>query len=199
MKTPLESFFLPLPAGHDGTGKEVGFLDRNRKEELVKDMYQKLQESQAVFLFNYHGMNVINVENLRKNLREAKGEMKVAKNTLAKIAFQQAQYPLEENLLTGQSAFAFSYEDAVAVAKTLSEFTKKAPQMELRGGWLRRSFLGVDEVKRLSILPSREVLIAQVVGGVAAPLTGLVGVLSGVLRQCVWVLKAIEDKKRESE
>ncbi len=174
-------------------------MDKEIKSKLIEEMLKKLEESKAVFVFNYQGLNVHNAEDLRKALREASGEMKVVKNTLARLAFDRANIAYDDDLLKGQNAYAFSYMDSVAVAKVLSEMAKKMPQLEIRGGWLNKSFMGLDEVKQLASLPNRETLIAQVVGGISSPLTGLVGVLHGVLRQFVWVLRSLEEKKQEEK
>jgi len=170
-------------------------LDKTKKNQIIEDIYQKLQKSQAVYAFNYRGINVKNVETIRKALRESQGEMKVVKNTLAHIAFQKANIPFDENILTDQNALAFSYQDIVLTAKTLTDFAKKLPQLEIKGVWLNQQQYGPEQVKNLASLPPREALVAQVVGGIASPLSGLVGVLSGVLRNMVWVLKSIEEKK----
>ncbi|BER91573.1 50S ribosomal protein L10 [Thermatribacter velox] len=172
-------------------------MEKREKATIIEEVYRKLQESQAVYVFSYHGLNVQSAEELRRSLREASGEMKVIKNTLARIALQKANIPFDDQLLKGQNAFAFAYQDAVQVAKKLNEFSKKLPEIVIiKGGWLEKKQIGVDDVKNLASLPSREELVARVVGGIAAPLSGLVGVLQGVLRSLVWVLKAIEEKKQ---
>jgi len=174
-------------------------LEKTQKNQIIEEIYQKLQKSQAVYAFNFRGINVMNIETLRKALRDAQGEMKVVKNTLAHIAFQKANIPFNENILTDQNALAFSYQDVVLVAKTLIDFIKKTPQLEIKGVWLNQKQYGPEQVKSLASLPPRDVLIGQVVGGIAAPLSGLVGALSGVLRNIVWVLKSIEEKKANNE
>ena len=174
-------------------------MDKTQKNQIIEDVYQKLQKSQAVYAFNYSGMNVMNAEALRKALRESQGEMKVIKNTLAHIAFQKANIPFDEKILTEQNALAFSYQDIVLTAKTLTDFAKKIPQLEIKGVWLNQKQYGPEQVKNLASLPSRDVLIGQVVGGIAAPLRGLVGVLNGILQSFVLVLKSIEEKKRSNE
>jgi len=171
-------------------------LERSEKEKIVGELLERLKKSQAVFVVGYHGMDVPAMEQLRRNLRGIEGELKVAKNTLMRLALGQAGFPGEDHLLKGQNAFVFSYRDAVQVAKALADFAKKFPQLEVRGGFLGTRLLTVQDVQRLAELPSREELLARVVGGVAAPLVGLLGVLQGVLRNFVWVLKAIEEKKR---
>jgi large subunit ribosomal protein L10 len=171
-------------------------LERSEKEKIVGELLERLKKSQAVFVVGYHGMDVPTMEQLRRNLRGIEGELKVAKNTLMRLALGQAGFSGDGHLLKGQNAFVFSYRDVVQVAKALADFAKKFPQLEVRGGFLGTRLLTAQDVQRLAELPSREELLARVVGGVAAPLVGLLGVLQGVLRNFVWVLKAIEEKKR---
>jgi len=171
-------------------------LDKTQKNQIVEDIYQKLQKSQGVYAFNYRGINVVNVEALRKALKENQGEMKVVKNTLAHIAFKKADIPFDEKILLDQNALAFSYQDIVLTAKTLTDFAKKIPQLEIKGVWINQQQYGPEQVKNLASLPTRDVLIGQVVGGIAAPLSGLVGVLSGTVRNLVWVLQSIEEKRQ---
>jgi len=170
-------------------------LQKVQKEKIWQEVSEKLQKSQAVFVINYQGIKVEDMNELRRSLRNAQGEIKVIKNTLARIALDKVGIPYDDELLKGQNAFAFSYLDAVQVAKLLADAGKKLPQLQIKGGWLNRSLLKPEEVKRLAELPSREQLIAQVVGGMKAPIVGLVGVLQGLLRNLVGVLHAIEEKK----
>jgi len=174
-------------------------LEKTQKNQIIEEIYQKLQKSQAVYAFNYRGVNVMNIEAIRKGLRETQGEMKVVKNTLAHIAFQKANIPFDKKMLTDQNALAFSYQDIVLTAKALIGFTKKIPQLELKGVWLNQKQYGPEQVKNLANLPTRDVLVSRVVGGIAAPLSGLVGALSGVLRNMLWVLKSIEEKKASNQ
>ena len=165
------------------------------KEKIWQEVYEKLQKSEAVFVVNYQGIKVESMNELRRSLKNAQGEIKVVKNTLARIALDKAGIPYDDELMRGQNAFAFSYLDAVQIATLLADAGKKLPQLEVKGGWLNRNPLKPEEIKRLAQLPSREQLIAQVVGGMKATITGLVGVLQGLLRRLVGDLQAIEEKK----
>lgn len=175
------------------------FLERSEKEKIIQELLERLQRSQAVFVVGYHGMDVPTVEELRRSLKKIEGELKVAKNTLMRLALTRAGFSTTDHLLKGQNAFIFSYRDVVQVAKALADFAKKFPQLEMKGGFLGVKLLTASDIQRLAELPSREELLARVVGGIAAPLVGLLGVLQGVMRNFVWVLKAIEEKKRSEK
>lgn len=174
-------------------------MEKSEKERIIEELQSKLKQSQAVFVVGYLGMDVPLVEQLRRSLRSVEGEFKVAKNTLMRIALSRVGMLQEDHLLRGQNAFVFSYRDVVQVAKALADFARKFPQLEMKGGFLGTRLLTAQDVQRLSELPSREELLARVAGGIAAPLVGLLAVLQGVMRNFVFVLKAIEEKKREKE
>lgn len=171
-------------------------MERSEKEKIIGELLERLRKSQAVFVVGYPGINVLTMEQLRRNLRGIKGEIRIAKNTLMRLALSQAGFSEKDHLLRGQNAFVFSYQDVAQVAKALADFARKFPQLEVKGGFLGARFLTAQDVQLLAELPSREELLARVVGGFAAPIVGLVGVLQGVLRNFVWVLKAVEEKKR---
>ncbi|MEN3185364.1 MAG: 50S ribosomal protein L10 [Atribacterota bacterium] len=171
-------------------------MEKSDKTRIVEETREKIKKSQAIFVVGYSGIPVQNIEQIRKGLRGAQSEMKVVKNTLMRLALSQTNVVSGEELLKGQNAFVFSYFDPVQTAKVLSDFNKKFPQLEARGGWLGGKCIGAQEAKRLAEIPSREELLAQLLGRVQAPIAGLVFVLQGVLRNLVGVLRAIEEKKK---
>ncbi len=175
-------------------------MPRPEKIETVNSIRTKIEKSKGLFLFEYHGLNVEDLSGLRRKVREEKGEIKVLKNSLVKKAISDT--PLNSvlsNDFKGPIACAFGYEDVVAVAKVLVEFTKDDVPLKLRLGLLGDKKLSLSEVKQLAKLPSRIQLLSLLVGTLAAPLRGLVTVLSAVPRDLVYVVKAIEDKKNKGE
>ena len=131
---------------------------------------------------------------LRRKLREAGVEFKVLKNTLTAIAAKKLIRRVDL-LLVGPTAIAFGYDDPVAPAKVLSEFAKTNPALELKGGLLEGKVLDVAGVKALADLPSREELLSQVLRGMQAPISGLVNVLQGTIRNLVYALDAVRKQK----
>jgi large subunit ribosomal protein L10 len=127
--------------------------------------------------------------------------MTVAKNTLMSIAFKEEGLPLPEEYMTGPNAFTVAYEDPVAVAKAIKDFSKEKGNeaLVIKGAILGEQVLGADEVRALADLPSREELLAQVVGTMAGPIRGLVTVLSGPARGFVTCLSQIRDQKEKEE
>ena len=146
-------------------------------------------------------MTVAQSTALRKKVREAGGELKISKNTLFRIAMKEAGLAeLPEEMTKGPNIYALCYDDPVAVAKVLKEYVSDKSQKAfvLKGGLLESQQLNLAQLMALADLPSKEVLRGQVVRTIAAPLSGLVNVLSGTMRNFVTCLAQIRDKKEGS-
>lgn len=170
-------------------------MARPEKVAAVEEIRQHLEESQAVFVTDYRGLTVSEMTQLRRKLREVGAEYKVVKNTLTRLAASEVDVEALDPLLVGPTAVAFAKEDPVGAAKALSEFAKESRILEIRGGLLEGKLLQVDDVQALADLPPREVLLAQVVGGMQAPIAGFVSVLQGTLRNLVYALNAVREQK----
>ena len=171
------------------------------KYELVDALKEKLSRTKAVFVAEYRGMTVAQSTALRKKVREAGGELKISKNTLLRIAMKEAGLAeLPEEMTKGPNIYALCYDDPVAVAKVLKEYANDKTQKAfiLKGGLLESQQLNLAQLMALAELPSKEVLRGQVVRTIAAPLSGLVNVLAGTMRNFVTCLAQIRDKKQET-
>ena len=171
------------------------------KYEQVDALHKKLEKTQAVFVSEYRGMSVQQITQLRSQVRSAGGEMKVAKNTLMRIAMKEfglTAFP--DDMAYGPNVFTLAYGDPVAVAKVLRECAKdKANKFfVLKGGVLGHSVMNFDQVCALGDLPSKDVLVGQVVRTIAAPIAGLLTVLSGPARGLVTCLNQIREKKEKA-
>lgn len=171
---------------------------RPEKVAAVAELKTKFSKAKSVVLADYRGLNVAQATKLRRKLRENGVEFKVVKNTLAAIAAQEAGIEGLDPLLVGPIAIAFS-SDAVAPAKHLNDFAKENKQLDIKGGVLEGVVIDLAKVKALADLPSREVLLAQVVGGMQAPLYGLGFVLSATLRGFANAVDALRRQKEESD
>ena len=170
---------------------------RPEKAAKVAELKELLANSQAVVLVNYCGLTVSEDTELRKQMREAGVKYMVAKNTFTRIAAKEAGIEGLDGMLENNTALAFAAEDPVAPAKIAYEFSKKHEKLEIKGGLLNGAVIGTDEIKALAVLPSREELLAKLVGSMQAPISGFVNVLHGTLRNFVYVLDAIRDKKEK--
>lgn len=173
-------------------------ITRSEKDVIIKELKEKFDESKSAVFTNYHGVNVIEATKLRSRLREAGCEFKVAKNTLTGLAVKQLGLEGLDPYLEGPTAIAFGKEDPVAPAKVLSEFIRETKKMEIKVGILEGKIIDAKAIKELAQLPSREVLLAKVVGGMQAPMYGFAGVLQGTLRSFVYALEAVR-KQRAGE
>ncbi len=166
-----------------------------RKVEFVKEIAADLTAADVYYFVDYRGLTFAEATELRKRLRAADANLKVVKNTLAKIAATQAGVEGLDELLEGPTAIVYCHGDPVRAAKVVQDFIKEKKKAAIRGGKLQRQVLQASEVEALASLPSKEQLIAQLVGTIAAPLTGLVRVLSGPIRSLVVVLAQVEEQK----
>lgn len=170
-------------------------MARPEKEAAVQEVIEKLSKSKTVVLADYRGLNVQEVTELRKLMRDAGIDYKVFKNTLTSRAAKAANIEGLDEYLSGPTAMAFSYDDYAAPAKILFDFAKNHKKLELKAGILDGKVISLESVKSLSELPSREVLLGKLAGLFQAPMRGLVTVLSGPLRNFAYAVEAVRKQK----
>ncbi|GBF77022.1 50S ribosomal protein L10 [Paenibacillus sp. 598K] len=158
------------------------------KQQAVDEIVVKLRESSSTVIADYRGLNVAQVTQLRKELREAGIEFQVLKNSLLRRATEKAELNGLDEVLTGPTAIAFSGEDAVAPAKILNTFAKKNDALKLKGGIVEGQVVSVDEIKALADLPSREGLLSM-----------LLSVLQAPMRNFALAVKAVGEKQEQEQ
>lgn len=168
------------------------------KKQLVDQLALKIKEAKAIVLADYRGLTVDQDTQMREAFRKEGLEYKVYKNTLTSLAAKQNDLEELTPYLVGPTAIAFSYTDPIAPAKMVSEFAKKFDKLELKAGVVEGKVIDVNTVKELANLPSKEELIAKMLGSLNAPITGFVNVLNGNLRGLVVALDAIKEQKEKS-
>ncbi|MBP2651882.1 MAG: rplJ [Firmicutes bacterium] len=170
------------------------------KEAIVSEIKSKLTASKGLVLTNYRGLNVAMDTKLRRKFREAGVEYRVLKNTMTRIAANQAGIEGLDQYLEGPTAIAMSVTDPVAPAKVLADFIKenKLQAIEIKAGLVEGKVIDAQGVKALASLPSREVLVAKLLGTMQAPITGFVNVLHGNLRNLAYVLEAVRQQKESA-
>lgn len=169
-----------------------------QKKQEVNEIVEILKNSKGIVLSEYQGIKVDKDTLMRKELRESGVTYKVVKNATLSHAFSELGYEGFEHDLKGPNAIACS-PDPVAPAKIISKYAKQIDSVKIKAGILEGARIDVSHVEQLATLPSREELIAKVVGGFSAPLYGLVNVLNGNLRGLVVALNAIVKKQQEAE
>lgn len=166
---------------------------RSQKESSLKQLDEQLDRKGVVF-FNYGSLNMQQFQDLRGKMRAESGKLTVAKRNLLLLALKNKNIEIDPTKVTGQVALAVG-DDEVAPARIVAKFKKDNEQVELYGGLLENAFIDKSQVEQMATLPSRQELLAKVVGSMNAPLSGMVNVLAGNLRGLVNVLNAIKDKK----
>jgi large subunit ribosomal protein L10 len=157
--------------------------NRQLKEAKVAEIKEKLEKSQSVILADYQGLTVEEDTQLRKNLRETGIEYKVYKNKLVVLAAKELGLDGLEMYLEGPVAIAFSYEDATAPARILNDFAKTHKKLELKAGVVEGQIFDTEKVIQLASIPSKEVLIAKLLGSIKAPLSNLAYLLGAIKDQ----------------
>jgi len=167
----------------------------DRKKEIVEELHEKFSKSKIVILTDYKGLDVASVSELRKKLDEVDVEFKVVKNTLMIRAAENTDADLIKAEFKGPSAVAMSYGDPVAPAKIITDFAKGNDKLEIKIGVMSGKRLDVNAIKALSSLPSREVLLSQVLSAMNGVPTGFVRVLNAVPQKLLYALQAIKEQK----
>ncbi|MDD6793869.1 MAG: 50S ribosomal protein L10 [Clostridiaceae bacterium] len=160
-------------------------MNKNRtlKEAKVAEIKEKLEKAQSVILADYQGLTVEEDTQLRKTLREAGIEYRVYKNTLVTLAAKELGLEGIVEYLEGPVAIAFGYEDATAPARILNDFAKSHKKLELKAGIVEGEVFNTEKVVQLASIPSKEVLIAKLLGSIKAPLSNLAYLLSAIKDQ----------------
>ncbi|MDP3889393.1 MAG: 50S ribosomal protein L10 [bacterium] len=171
-------------------------MDRQQKELVVQNLRTQFEKSSASFLVGLKGLSVVQTQKLRSELREKGGTLTVAKMRLVKRAIADKAYcDSLAPFLKDQIGIVFVSQESPSVAKILNNFAKDHESLRLVAGCLEEQVLDKQAVVKFALLPSREVLIAQVYVAIKAPLAGLVGVLNAHMLKLVLVLKQIQQKK----
>lgn len=172
---------------------------RESKEKIVAEILENIEKSEGIVIVDYRGLDVKQLTELRSNYREKNVNYKVYKNTLVRIAFDQAGIEIDDEILSGPNAFAFGMTDPVSVAKVTSDFSKENEDLEIKAGVVGLDVLDKDQVIALSKLPSEEELRGMTVNVINAPLTQIAGTTSAILSKVVYAVNAIKDKKEGEE
>lgn len=169
-------------------------MPSQRNIQLLEEAKQKVDRATAMFFVNYTGLTHQQLEEARKQLKEVNAEMAVVKNTLMNLALTEKNIDAKDRL-TGQQGILFSYEDPINTAKILASFIKKYGLPKISFGIFEGNIIDDASITALSKLPTKDVLLAKLLGSLNSPISGLVYVLNGNIQKLALVLKEIEKKK----
>jgi large subunit ribosomal protein L10 len=176
---------------------------RPEKQAIVAELKESFSQAKAIVLTGYKGLTVAQDTKLRAKMRENGVTYRVVKNTMLRFAMQDLGYDELVSYLEGTTAVAYSTEDAIAPAKVIETFIKennlaKLETLTVKAGVVDGKVIDAAGVKELAALPSREVLIAKMLSSMQAPVSGMVNVLQGTIRNAVYVLEAIRKQKESA-
>ncbi|HAM32990.1 MAG TPA: 50S ribosomal protein L10 [Deltaproteobacteria bacterium] len=174
---------------------ETEAVKKTSKTETVEALKAAIAAQRGAVVASFRGLKVSEMTALRKKLRAIDAELKVVKNTLIRRAAEGTPFGDLSAHFTGPTAVAFCHGDPVALAKAMKEFAAATPKVTLRAGFVEGRVLSAKEVETLASVPSRDVLLSRLVGGLASPITRLAQALSGPPRKLVYVLESIRKQK----
>lgn len=174
-------------------------INKEKKDEMLAGYNELLGKSQAVFITQYGGLKMMELDKVRGQIRGAEGEFHITKNTLVKLALRDAGFDVPEEWLVGTTAISFSFKDPAAVAKALGDLTKQFDKLKVVGGVVSGKAIDKSQVEALASLPSLDTLRAQLIGMISAPATGIAGVLNSAVGSVMFALQAKIDKETPAE
>lgn len=171
-------------------------MKRTDKETFVTDFRERVQRAPVMYLTDFTGLSVKEMTQLRRQVKEVGGEYLVVKNRLAMRALAELDLPDVTEHLTGPTGVVLGYDEAVSVAKALSDYAKEhKDRPTFKVAVLDRNVLGPDQIERLARLPSREQLLAELAGAMQAPMASMVTALGGKLQETAGLLEALGQQK----
>ncbi|MFA5104132.1 MAG: 50S ribosomal protein L10 [Candidatus Margulisiibacteriota bacterium] len=168
---------------------------KKAKTEAIESIKGKKGKSNIMILTDHQGLTVAQITVLRNRLFDVNAQYNVVKNTLAYRAISEEGQEKVKEALNGPSSIIFGYGDVVAPARIVVTFSRENEKPAVKGAIMDGRFMDTDEIKKLAMLPSKEILLAKVVGGIKSPLVSLANVLQGPIRKLVYALNEISKKK----
>jgi len=167
-------------------------LTKEQKKKIVDSLKEKMDKQKALIFVDFTGLKVKDLSDLRKKLKAASNEIKVAKKTLFNIALKEKGLKMEAKELQGEIALVFGYEDFISPAKMVHQLSKENPNIKILGGFIENKYADAENIITLAELPSREVLLAKLVATIFAPVSNLVNVLQGNVKGLIYALSGIK-------
>ena len=171
-------------------------MNRNEKSELISEIKELLESSTAVYLTDYHGINVEDISSLRNQFRDGGVRYKVYKNTLIKRALDEVgKYDKIADHLVGMTGFAFTSADPLAPAKIINKYFGDKEKLSLKACYVEGEYFDGSQLKTLATLPTKNELIASIMGSLNSPVSGIVGAINAVMRDLVSVVEQISQRE----
>ncbi len=173
-------------------------LNKEEKIRIVSELKDKFEKARGIVFTDYRGLDVEEITGLRNSLRSVDVEYKVIKNTLAKRAAEDTQVEPAKDVFSGPVGIAVGYDDPVLLLKKVLEFNKSNEKLEIKGGIVEGGVCTPEQIREISNLPPREVLLSMLVGAMQSPLSKLAGLMNSTITQFAYALENLKNKKNES-
>jgi len=167
-------------------------LTKAQKQKILKDLKEKIAKQKAIIFIDFSGLKVKDLSGLRRKLKAADCQLKVAKKTLMGIAFKGAKIEVEAKKLPGEVALVFGYKDPISPAKIVYQFAAMNPSLKILGGFFENKFRELEEIITLAQLPTREELLVRLVGSIQAPVSNFVRILEANIKGLIYVLTKVK-------
>ena len=167
-------------------------LTKAQKQKILEDLKEKIAKQKAIIFIDFSGLKVKDLSGLRRKLKVADCQLKVAKKTLMGIAFKGAKIEVEAKKLPGEVALVFGYKDPISPAKIVYQFAAMNPSLKILGGFFENKFRELEEIITLAQLPTREELLVRLVGSIQAPVSNFVRILEANIKGLIYVLTKVK-------
>lgn len=167
-------------------------LTRQQKQEILEDLKGKIARQKIIIFVDIAKIKVKDISDLRKKLKTIDSELKVAKKTLSKIAFKEKKFEIDTKKLQGEIALILGYKEEILPTKIVYQFSQENPDLKILGGCFENKFVVAEKIIELAQIPTKEELLARVIGGISAPISNFVDVLHGNLRNLVRILSQLK-------
>jgi len=163
-------------------------LTKEKKREIIEGLKEKIAKQKIMVFIDFTGLKVKDFSNLRKKIKAAENELKVAKKTLVQFAFRECGINIEIKKIKGEMALVFGLKDEISPAKIVWQFAETTPNLKILGGVLENKFVEAEKIIELAKLPTKKELLARLVGSVSAPISNFVNVLEANIKGLIYVL-----------
>lgn len=170
-------------------------LTKEQKKKIIEELKEKIDKQKIVIFADFTGIKVKDLTDLRKKLKKTDSELRIAKKTLFKIAFEKEGLEIDIKKLQGEIALVFGYKEQIQPAKIVYQFASANPNLKILGGYLENKFVAAEKIIELAQLPTKEELLAKLVGSIFSSISGLINVLQAPLEACVFVINAFRESK----
>lgn len=168
-------------------------LTKAQKKQIIEDLTDRIKRQKILIFTDTKGLKVGEAEKLRRKLKEIDGEYKVIKKTLIKLALEKAKKDVDTSQFKGSLSLIFGYSEPIGPAKTTTNIVKEFGKLTILGGLMDDKFLAPEEIKELALIPTRDELLARLINGIQAPISGFVNVLEGNIFGFVNLLRKLSD------